>query len=287
MKIRLLISAMALSSLPMTNAVLATEMAKFPDPQSQLSVTANQTANGSGSSMNPANGTCGGAGQEACMYVISNTHINRIVTPFNHPSIKIDALNGVEHKAKDNIVYLSTVQDTPIAGFITEQGDESAAIKFVLKPVPTGPQEVVLQHSSIGGSEMARKFERSSARDETFTNVLSAIAKGSFPVGYELKPFNPSYLPTCNQAGLTFDFINGQFVSGGDYVVSIGTVKNTNFGKAELKENNCYKEGVVAVSAYPSPYLMPGDSAEVYVMYYRNKPYVGQKKQRQSLIGGH
>jgi conjugal transfer pilus assembly protein TraK len=277
-------SAAALMALPLAQGALATEMAKFPGKSETLATS------GSGSerksSMNPDNGTCGGVGQEACLYVISNTHINRIVTPFKHPSVKMDALNGVEHKSRDNIVYLSTTQSTPIAGFITEKGDESAAIKFVLKPVPTGPKEVVLKQSNFGGSEMARRFERSSQRDVTIRDVLSTIAKGNLPVGYQMKPMNPDYLPMCHQDGLVFDFIDGQFISGGDYVVSVGTVRNTNFGMTVFKENHCYRDGVVAVSGYPTYNLMPGQSAEVYVMQYRNKPVSSQIKPRKSLIGG-
>lgn len=219
-------------------------------------------------------------------YEISNLHINRIVTPFANPSIKLDNTEGISYKTRDNVLYLATNNQSPIAAFITDGGDESAAIKVVLKPTSTGPQEIVLDSYGINGSQIARKVEKAMPRTDAILSIMAGIATGDLPAGYKMDRVNASYLPECNQLGLSFDFFNGQFVSGGDYVVAIGVVENQSLQKIEFLENRCYKDGVVAVSAFPSPELLPSEKAEVLVMYHRKKVPARTDNKRRSLIGG-
>lgn len=231
---------------------------------------------------------CGGADQKPCLYVVSNKHINRIITPYEKPSLKMDAVDGLKFETKGNVIYLSMTGGSPVAGFITEGGNESNSIKFVLNPQPTTPQEIVLKSNQYQstGSALARRFEKSSPRTDTIKSVMGMIAKGQLPSGYTMKNLSSDYMPECRQSGLAFDFYNGQFVSGGDYVITIGTVTNNLSNVVKFRENNCYSDKVVAVSAYPAVNLLPNEKSEVYVMFYRNKPNTTRHKQRQSLIGG-
>lgn len=224
------------------------------------------------------------------VHVISNSHVNRIVTPFVNPSLKMDSIGGVAYKQQENVIYLSTSKDNrnDIAAFITEKGDESYAIPVVLKPTLIGPQEVhvgTLTNASTG-SALAQRFERSYPRDETIERVFHTLGQGELPDGYSLRNVAANYLPKCSQTGLTFDFYRGQLASGGDYVVTIGTVRNSSPRRIEFKENNCYAEGVVAVTSYPLTQLEPNELAEVFVMFYRDKPSVQPQRTRKSLIGG-
>ncbi|EJM7154749.1 type-F conjugative transfer system secretin TraK [Vibrio sp. 1733] len=262
-KVSLLLAVCGASSL-----ASATDMAKF-----NSNSTAAQQATSS-------------ENKEQGLYVISNRHPNRIVTPFKKPSLKIDKSEGITHSVRGNVVYLATKLNTNIGGFITESGDESAAIDVVFKPMPVPPQEVVLKGGIKGGSEIARRFERSSPRTESIVSIMSGIATGNLPAGYQVENVNASYLPKCQQLELSFDFYNGQFVSGGDYVVSIGTVVNKSSRPVKFKENLCYEEGVVAVVAYPTYQLMPKQKSEVLVMYHRVKVPAKAERKRQSLLGG-
>ncbi|EOX3447460.1 type-F conjugative transfer system secretin TraK [Vibrio cholerae] len=218
------------------------------------------------------------------LQVISSQHVNRIVTPFNNPSIKLDNVEGVSYKNLDNVLYLSTQHDTNVGGWITEGGDESTAIRVLFKPMPVPPQEIVLEETANKGSEIARRFEQSSPRTTSIVNVLSAIATGNLPSGYKQQEVNASYLPKCQQSGLTFEFYNGQFFSGGDYVVSIGTANNKTAQSIEFAENNCYQDGVVAVNAYPYNIVKPNSKVEVLVMYHRLKAADRREPKRQSLL---
>ncbi|NGZ66613.1 hypothetical protein G6Z92_06385 [Vibrio aestuarianus subsp. cardii] len=221
------------------------------------------------------------------LYVISDNHVNRIVTPFSNPSIKLDNVGGVSYQAKDNVLYLATTTKQNIAAFITENGDESAAIKVVLKPESVPPQEIVLNGNNLAnGSQLARTFERSNPRTKSITNIMAMLVKGDIPLGYQEKAVDVQYIPNCQQQGLVFDFYRGQHYSGGDYVVSIGTVENTSSQMIDFTENNCYEKGVVAVAAHPTLQLLPNERTEVFVMYHRNKPQSRQSSGRQSLLVG-
>ncbi|NAX35473.1 hypothetical protein CAG54_11130 [Vibrio sp. V27_P1S3P104] len=225
------------------------------------------------------------AKRESETYEISNLHINRIVTPFSNPSIKLDNTEGISYKTRDNVLYLATSNQSPIAAFITDGGDESAAIKVVLKPTATGPQEIILDNYGINGFQIARKTEKAMPRTDAILSIMAGVATGNLPFGYRMDRVNASYLPVCHQLGLSFDFYNGQFVSGGDYVIAIGVVENKTLQKINLLENRCYKEGVVAVSVFPFPELLPSEKAEVLVMYHRKKVSARTNNKRKSLIG--
>ncbi|GMQ49675.1 TraK domain-containing protein [Vibrio sp. 10N] len=223
------------------------------------------------------------------VHVISNSHVNRIVTPFVNPSLKMDSVGGVVYKQQDNVIYLSTGKGNrnDIAAFVTEKGDETVAIPVVLKPKAIGPQQIEIGSThSFSSNAMAQRFERSYPRDQTIERVLNELGKGDLPEGYSLRGVSATYLPKCTQSGLIFDFYRGQLASGGDYVVSIGTVKNSSKSVIEFKENNCGSNDVIAVASYPKTVLKPNQVSEVFVMFYRNKPSVGVKRDRKSLIGG-
>ena len=209
--------------------------------------------------------------KKAELYPISNYHVNRIVTPFRSPSIKLDTVEGVTYKQQKNVIYISTTSDRRIAAFITEQGDEAEAISLILLPKKLPPQEIILGQSLTGGSIVARKFEKSHPRISTIKEVLAIIAKGDIPVGYLEQNVSAQYIPMCAQNGLNFNFYDGQFFAGGDYMVSVGVVTNISEDIVELKENYCFSEGVVAVSAFPRTSMLSGQKSEVFVMYQRVK----------------
>ncbi|GAM71770.1 incF plasmid conjugative transfer pilus assembly protein traK [Vibrio sp. JCM 19236] len=267
----------------------ATDLAVIPSQSNSGHGNNSTNALGSTATTGSSNGVASssdGTQKQSPVYVISSKHVNRIVTPFKNPSVKLDAVEGVATKSVGNVLYISTSSTQPIAGFITESGDESAAIKVILRPLSVAPQEIVLKGNSVEGSELARRFERSSPRSETIKSVMADLVRGDLPAGYQMKQVNAQYLPHCEQSGLTFNFYNGQFVSGGDYVVSIGVAENRSTQAVNFTENNCFKDGVVAVSAYPTTHLLPNEKTEVFVMFYRVKPTATQHKSRRSLIGG-
>lgn len=223
--------------------------------------------------------------KDSVLRVISNKHVNRIVTPFRSPSIKVDNTEAISYKKMGNVLYLSTKHDANVAAFITEGGDESSAIKVLFSPQPLPPQEIVLESSGNHGSEIARRFEQASPRTDALVNIMSSVAIGTLPSGYQQKEVNAEYLPDCYQENLRFEFYNGQFFSGGDYVLTIGVARNNTNQVVEFKENSCYNDGVVAVSGHPDYRVLPNSSVEVLVMYHRQKAPIRRDNKRQSLLG--
>ena len=224
-------------------------------------------------------------------YLISNKHINRIVTPFEEPSLKIDSFSDLKYKTSDNVIYLATplsMKGKILAGFVTEKGDESNAIRFMFRPESLPPQEIQLKNRTYlanSTNKIAQRFESSHPRQNTIMAVLKKLAFQELPEGYLVTNPSSKYIPTCQQKGLEFDFFRGQLVSGGDYMVAIGTIKNQTKEKITFNEKNCYSNDVVAVAAYPNTKLSVHEVSEVFVMFYQ-KNHQDNKKTRQSLIGG-
>lgn len=262
--------AIALTAFLCSNSTQATQFALIPESVDKTVETTVKTT------------------VETELHIISNRHINRIVTPFSNPSIKMDNVSGVKTQANGNVLYLSTTNDNPIAAFVTENGDETTAISVVFKPMPVPPKEVVLSAGSASsGYALARRFESASPRTEMIMQVMAGISKGDLQHGYRIEStFNPDYAPNCNQMNVEFNFVNGQFISGGDYVIAVGIASNTSNNTINILENLCYQDGVVAVAVYPSLPLTAGDEAEVFVMYHRSKQAAQQRSapQRKSLI---
>jgi conjugal transfer pilus assembly protein TraK len=277
-------------------SAIATDMATVPKPsnnQSPFAIgSAGKPAADSARTYSVGSTTTSSKNSESSLYVVSNKHVNRIVTPFKRPTIVLDSIPELSYKQRGNVIYLalpSTLEET-VAGWVTEKdnkGQESSAIRVLFKPMPVKPQEVQLTQSHTQGSVAARKFERSHVRNDVILKSMSSLALNQLPVGYQMGNVNGSYIPTCTQQGLTFDFFRGQFASGGDYVISIGTVENNSNQAITFNEYTCYSDGVVGVAAYPEIELLPTEKAEVYVMYYREKNIkTSAETPRKSLLGG-
>ncbi len=214
---------------------------------------------------------------------ISDKHINRIITPFKNPSLKMDSIENVSYKLMDNVIYLSTSNKQPIGLFITEKGDELTSVKMLLIPKVMPPQEIVLDElTNVFSSVSAKQFERSQPHVDKIKNILTELAKNNIPMGYSMGVANGYYMPTCNQLGLTFNFHDGQHFDGGDYVVSVAIIKNESPINIEIKETNCIDKRIVGIAAYPRVLLKPNEKTELFVMMRKQQVETIQK--RQSLV---
>lgn len=214
---------------------------------------------------------------------ISDKHINRIITPFKNPSLKMDSVENISYKLIDNVIYLSTSNKQPIGLFVTEKGDELTSVKLLLVPRTIAPQEIVLDElTNVFSSLSAKQFERSQPHVDKIKNVLTDLAKYNIPQGYSMGNANGYYMPACNQLGLTFNFHDGQHFDGGDYVVSVAVVKNESPIDIEIKETNCIDRRIVGIAAYPRVMLKPNSKTELFVMMRKEQIEAIQK--RQSLV---
>ncbi|WP_166255973.1 TraK domain-containing protein [Marinobacter salicampi] len=221
-------------------------------------------------------------------------HPTRIVTPFMKPSVlKIDEDAIVS--VKQNVIYFASDKRTPVTLHVREEGYEAQSITLTLLPQKIPPREVLVKipgremadaNMFAGRNETAEKWEQSNPYEQTLVQMLTTIAKGELPTGYRMRDFLPSdEAPLCQQRGLRFVFEEGQVLTGNDFTVYIGVVRNMADQAIEFVETNCASREVASVSAWPDVYLAPGQETEVFVVD-KDQPRESNTRRRRSLIGG-
>lgn len=220
-------------------------------------------------------------------------HINRIVTPFDTPSV--NTISDATIEANENVLYVATNSELPITMFIKpDVDDESHALSLTLSPKKIPPIDVRLNLTEGSGNyassglnrsnKKAEKWEKSQPYTEAIKNTMRGLALGELPPGYSLGPYNPGQpLPTCVQEGLNYDFLNGQFLKGSNFDVSIGVMTNTSSRTIEFKEEFCINGNIIAVSSWPKTFLKSGDKSEIYVMMRNDLPVETTSKRRSLL----
>lgn len=226
---------------------------------------------------------------------IAVEHPNRIVTPFNRPEIESvvdESVTTIE--TKGNVAYVSTATDRPVTLFITEKGDQSRALSLTLVPQRIPPRELFLHlpdnvgYAMARSNEEAQKWEESQPYIQTIRSVFRSIALGEVPQGYSMTriPSNMR-LPSCNAAGLGFDFSQGQVLMGHNFSVLVGVATNVSSQPIEFREAVCGSWDVAAVASWPLNVLEPGQKTEVYVARKIGHKKKGPVSKRPSLVGAY
>ena len=216
-------------------------------------------------------------------------HLNRIVTPFESPRVTTSSPATTE--IRDNVIYIGTASETPVTVFITEAGSEEKAISLTMIPRKVPPRQLTLKlNKSVDGnnimvSKKAERWEKSQPYMMTIESVFKTIALGDLPPGYEFQNQAEGHLPLCQQAGIEYQFANGQTISGHNLIVHIGVARNVGTQPIEIREMQCGAWNIAAVAAFPTNVLAPGQATEMYVATKRH--FVEEVKvARPSLIRG-
>lgn len=216
-------------------------------------------------------------------------HLNRVVTPFASPVVKTGS--GAEVSVEDNVIYVATTDTAPVTLFISEEGNQALALNVTLVPRKIPSREVFLQLAdnlitSAGiGNTKADKWEKSQPYVETIRSIFRGLALGELPQGYSLSKYPANRAaPSCSMTGLSFDFKQGQLLSGHNMQVSVGVVKNVSGRPIEIRESVCGGWDVAAVAAWPNNMLEPNQKSEIYVAQRVDRG--GKRKvKRPSLLG--
>jgi len=220
-------------------------------------------------------------------------HINRIVTPFDSPAV--NTISDATIEANQNVLYVATDSEHPITMFVKpDVNDESQALSLTLNPMKIPPIEATLKLAQSSGfstvhfnrSKKAEKWEKERPYSTVIVDAMRKLALNELPDGYSIGPANKgSFKPTCLQSNISYDFINGQFMTGHNLDVSIGLAINiSKTATIEINESECIDGNIVAVSSWPKTILQPGERTEIYVMI-RNDLGVSQPStQRRSLL---
>lgn len=214
----------------------------------------------------------------------SISHLNRIVTPFEKPIVQ--TTSGAEIKTVENVIYVSTKDETPVTMYITPKDDESVAISLTLAPrkVPpiqanliigqpmSGQTQISAGAGGYGGmgsrySGQAKKWEEGQPYEESIKGIMRALALSKLPKGYSIGKLGKfDSLPSCSQGGLYYDFSKSQVILGHNFRVIVGVARNNSSVPIMVEETACTHPNIAAVAAWPENMLEPGHQTEVYIV---------------------
>lgn len=221
----------------------------------------------------------------------SRKFMNRIVTPFTTPIVK--TTSPVKLEQVGPVVFLSIAPDQadPVVLYIMEKGNELDSVALMLTPDDVGPVEIRLTQGVAAqgptyrfNSEQAKSFEQSTPFTDTLTELMRQLAQGRVPSGYAYRAYGPDdAMPGCAQPGLRFE--PRQVVEGYSLQAYVAVVTNVTGKPVEFEEQDCAHDGIAAVASWPGPLLQPGQSAEVYLVEWRERVSPGSQR-RPSALGG-
>ncbi|EPJ3803454.1 TraK domain-containing protein [Morganella morganii] len=219
---------------------------------------------------------------------ISIGQLNRIVTPFERPTVQRLQLSDVKVSVQGNVIYVSTSSTNPVALYISEKGDESVALSLSLVPQKIAPVQASLmlsrkvgnnpaatgytQNVMYGGNETkARKWEQKDNYVETIRNILRAVALGDIPPGYAMGSLGRGHsIPNCNfstgtaQDNVKYSFAGGQYIQGSQFSVIVGVAQNTGASTITVDESLCTHPNLAARALWSRNTLQPGQKTEAY-----------------------
>lgn len=210
----------------------------------------------------------------------SISHLNRIVTPFDKPIVQ--TVSSAEIKTVENVIYVSTKDESPVTMYITPKDDESVAISLTLAPRKVPPIQANLiigqpmsgQTMAAPGAGMgtrysgqAKKWEEGQPYEEAIKGIMRALALGKLPKGFSIGKLGRfDSLPACDQSGVTFDFSRSQVILGHNFRVVVGVAQNVSSAPEMFDETSCTHPNLAAVAAWPENMLEPGQKTEVYIV---------------------
>lgn len=214
--------------------------------------------------------------------------INRIVTPFERPTVQKLKLENVRVTIEGNVLYVYTSSTQPVALYISEKGDESVSLSLSLIPQKIAPVQATLmvsrklnsavsssENSSsmmYGGSEVkAKRWEQKDTYVETIRNILRTIALGDIPPGYAMGNLSSGVsVPNCNfstgtnQDHIKYSFAGGQLIQGSQFIVVVGVAQNTGSSTVTVDESLCTHPRMAARALWSRNTLEPGQKTEAY-----------------------
>jgi len=120
---------------------------------------------------------------------------------------------------------------------------------------------------------------------ERLTEVLSALAHEELPEGFGLRPAHADESVDCGQAGIATR--PAQILEGQELWLVTALASNHSGAPLEIEERACRAlsgDETLAVAAWPSVWLEPGETVELYLVV-RTPPPERVHPPRPSLLG--
>lgn len=220
-------------------------------------------------------------------------HLNRLVTPFEHPVVTTTSQATTSTKGK--IVYVATADETPVTLYITPGDNQDIALSLTLIPNRIPAREIHLDLDK-DSYQLLNQWQRADSASRTSSSqqeqAYISQLKGLFrdlglqmtPPGYSLREPQPQEQIRCLQDRVQIK--TGQVLEGQDRLILVGLAKNTGSDMLEFDERSCAttQQDVLAVSVWPNVVLKPQEATELYVVV-RQAPEASVSL-RPSLLSG-
>lgn len=207
-------------------------------------------------------------------FSIALYHVNRIITPFREPEIQTSSTAGIA--IDRGIINIVADREDPIGLFIYDRTDPSNALSLTLTPTEIPPVSVTLNlegwepardqaYARTGNPGAARQWETDEPYIATLKELFKGLALGKVPEGYGFVPLrgNHPLMPRCNIPGIRIEPL--QLLEGYSVHAIVARATNLTSGPVEINENGCSSTQLLAVAAWPSTQLWPGQAVELYL----------------------
>ena len=211
-------------------------------------------------------------------------HLNRIVTPFQRPSVRTVA--SLTTEIDGNVLYVATASEEPATLYITDADDAHTTVGLTIAPRRVPPREIRLRVPGLKSARSQTSAQATSAaippaalsalstaswqQPEAYvaelTATLRALALGEVPASYTQRRARTSETPICTPPGLSVT--RGQVLDGGPLTVVTATLTHSGKAPLAIDEATCRLAAdhpVVAVAAWPRTRLTPGTTTELYL----------------------
>lgn len=220
---------------------------------------------------------------------ISRGHLNRIVTPFAHP--KALTVSKATIDPRENVLYVSSDDDSPIVLYLREEGHENPALALTLIPRGIPPRELRLQVGQATLQQIRAETttpagqaaaDRQTGYVDRIRDQFRTVAQGAIPSGFTMRQ------PGVSDPGVfcmdpSLRIATGEVLEGHDRLILVAQAQNISNLPVEVNEESCHQPGVQAVAAWPTPFVKPGMKIELFVARKRADTYV-PGRERPSLI---
>jgi conjugal transfer pilus assembly protein TraK len=220
-------------------------------------------------------------------------HLNRLVTPFEHPVVTTTSQATTSTKGK--IVYVATADETPVTLYITPGDNQDIALSLTLIPKRIPAREIHLDLDK-GSYQLLNQWQRadtanrtSSQQEQAYISQLKALFRDlgmqKTPPGFSLREPKPQEQIRCLQDRVQIK--TGQVLESQDRLILVGLAKNTGSEMLEFDERSCAttQQDVLAVSVWPNVVLKPQEATELYVVV-RQSPEASSSLRPSLLSGG-
>ncbi|MGY6277537.1 TraK protein [Methylomonas sp. MgM2] len=220
-------------------------------------------------------------------------HLNRLVTPFEHPVVTTTSQATTSTKGK--IVYVATADETPVTLYITPGDNQDIALSLTLIPKRIPAREIHLDLDK-DSYQLLNQWQRadtssrtSSQQEQAYISQLKTLFRDlglqRTPAGYSLREPKPQEQIRCLQDRVQIK--TGQVLEGQDRLILVSLAKNTGSEMLEFDERSCSttQQDVLAVSAWPNVVLKPHEATELYVVV-RQAPEASINLRPSLLDGG-